>query len=233
MPEGSVKPCPIPLQLSIPQTSVRQNAPCCQSQKAQISSNHNSAAQLLLSRNPSPCSKTFMTPARSVDCPEGISAQRTALVVDDVEDMLDLLEIALHGSNFAVLRASSASEAMEVFQARGGEIDLLMTDVRVGTESGLDLARRVLALRPNLPVLAISGFALDGKVAAGKSNINFLPKPFSTSELRSKLQSIFAPGSARLTVTVSSGSHGRYRVSAACTTETIRPTNTSARREGK
>ena len=55
-----------------------------------------------------------MTPICSVDCPPTVRAQKTALVVDDLEDMLDLLEIALQGSNFAVLRASSALQAMEL-----------------------------------------------------------------------------------------------------------------------
>jgi two-component system response regulator PilR (NtrC family) len=138
------------------------------------------------------------------------------LVVDDVEDMLDLLEIALHASGFAVVRASSFSEALDLFDTHSSDIDLLMTDLRVGTESGLELARRLVASKPTLQVLAISGFALDGKAVTARNKIQFLPKPFSTSELRKKLLSIFTPEPAQLTVTVSSDSPGSYKVSTAC-----------------
>jgi CheY-like chemotaxis protein len=150
-------------------------------------------------------------------------AKRTALVVDDVEDMLDLLEIALEGVDFSVLRATSAEDALELFRAHGEEIDLLMTDVRVGTESGLELARQLLAEKPSLQVLAISGFALDGRLVSGKSRIEFLPKPFSTSDLRKKLQMLFLPQPVpSITVTVSGNANGNYRVSARCAPEVKR-----------
>jgi len=152
--------------------------------------------------------------------------KRTALVVDDVEDMLDLLEIALEGVDFSVLRASSADDALELFAARSEEIDLLMTDVRVGGDSGLELARQLLAVKPTLHVLAISGFAIDGRVVSGKTKIDFLPKPFSTSDLRKKLQALFLPQPASgLTVTVAGDAKGNYRVSARCAHETKRRPN--------
>jgi DNA-binding response OmpR family regulator len=157
-----------------------------------------------------------MTRYRPIDYAQRFRAQRTALVVDDVEDMLDLLEIALNASNFNVLRASNAQEAFELFRTHAADIDLLMTDVRVGTDSGLELARRLLALKPDLQVLATSGFSIDGKVVSGQSRIEFLPKPFSTSELRSKLHSIFNAAPVRLTVTVSAGQAGTYTISTTC-----------------
>jgi DNA-binding response OmpR family regulator len=155
-----------------------------------------------------------MIPTLSIGTVEGVCAKRTALVVDDVDDMLDLLEIALHAADFTVLRASSAEDALAVFHARREEIDLLLTDVRVGMDSGLELAQSLLASKPSLHVLAISGFALDGTLVSGASKIDFLPKPFSTSELKRKLQSIFPPQPYPLTVTVSRDGSGRFRVSA-------------------
>jgi DNA-binding NtrC family response regulator len=159
-----------------------------------------------------------MSPTLPIQSGEGTRARRTALVVDDVEDMLDLLEIALNAADFSVLRASCTEDALEVFQARADDIDLLMTDVRVGSESGLELAESLLASKPSLQVLAISGFGLDGRLVRGAGKIDFLPKPFSTSELKQKLQSIFPPPpkSPTLTVTVSGAGNGQYTVSASC-----------------
>lgn len=147
---------------------------------------------------------------------EAVRAQRTALVVDDVHDMLDLLEIALHAAGFSVLRASSAAEALDVFESKASEIDLLMTDVRVGGDSGLELARKLIAVKPTLHVLAISGFALDGRLVLATGKIEFLSKPFSTSELKNKLRSIFAPEPGRVTMTVSSGAQGNLTLSTNC-----------------
>lgn len=116
---------------------------------------------------------------------------RTALVVDDVDDMLDLLEIALKRADFVVLRASSAGEALRLFEKRGQDIDLLMTEVRLGSESGIDLARRLLTVKPSLQVLVTSGFVNDRRVVKSETGVAFLPKPFSSSELRKKLDSMF------------------------------------------
>jgi DNA-binding NtrC family response regulator len=157
-----------------------------------------------------------MSPIQSSHSSGSLRTKRTALVVDDVDDMLDLLEIALNAAEFSVLRASNADDALELFEARSGEIDLLMTDVRVGTDSGLELAQSLLASKPSLQVLAISGFALDGRLVNGGTKIDFLPKPFSTSELKRKLQSIFPPQPQQLTVTVSGTGNGGYTVSASC-----------------
>jgi DNA-binding NtrC family response regulator len=126
---------------------------------------------------------------------ESFRTRKTALVVDDVDDMLDLLEIALTSAEFDVLRASSTSEAREVFQ-RSDQVDLLMTDLRVGGDNGLELAHQLLAAKPSLRVLAMSGFFPERRLGGSKNQIEFLPKPFSTSELKAKLRSVFAPAPA-------------------------------------
>lgn len=145
--------------------------------------------------------------------------RRTALVVDDVLDMLDLLEIALNSADFSVLRASSAADALDTFEERADEIDLLMTDVRVGAESGLELARKLLVAKPSLQVLAISGFALDRKLVLACGQIEFLPKPFSTSELKRKLQSMFASDQEGVTLTISGSPTPKLSLSTNCRTD--------------
>ncbi len=129
---------------------------------------------------------------------------KTALVVDDVEDILDLMEIALEGAHVRVVRASSASEAIDCFDHRRAEIDLLLTDARVGADSGLDLARRFLAAKPSLKVLVTSGFPVHTRrLAEAGPAVSFLAKPFSSSELRGKLQTLFLADSDRLALEAS------------------------------
>ena len=120
-----------------------------------------------------------------------VRGNKTALVVDDIEDMLDLLEIALNCADFSVLRATSVADALELFGDHEDEIDLLMTEVRVGAENGLDLAKRLRQTKPSLQVLAISGVARDRKAVFSEKGFAFLSKPFSASELRRQLECLF------------------------------------------
>jgi CheY-like chemotaxis protein len=117
--------------------------------------------------------------------------RKTALVVDEVEEMLDLLEIALKGAHFTVLRASSIPEAVALFEERADEVELLMTEIRVGADNGLELAGRLRSSKPSLQVLAISGYPRDRRAAHAHGGIEFLRKPFTASELRNKLEALF------------------------------------------
>ena len=102
------------------------------------------------------------------------------------------MEIALEGANLSVVRASSAAEAIKCFDERSGEIDVVLTDARLGMDSGLDLARRFLAVKPTLKVLVTSGFPVSARrIHDAGSAVTFLPKPFSSSELRKKLHALF------------------------------------------
>jgi CheY-like chemotaxis protein len=123
--------------------------------------------------------------------------RRLALVVDDVDEMLDLVEIALRGADFSVLRASSVPDALRLFETRAEEIDLLLIDVRIGTDSGLDLARELLLAKPSLQVLAVSEFARDWKLVKRHKGIAFLSKPFSASELKKQLNALFTAEASR------------------------------------
>jgi DNA-binding NtrC family response regulator len=128
---------------------------------------------------------------------KAVRSEKTALVVDHVKEMLDLLEIALRCAEFSVLRASSVPEALKLFEERAEDIDLLMTEVRVGPDSGLDLARRLVAVKPSMRVLAISEVARDQRLVTAQQGVAFLSKPFSASELKRELKSVFRPESDR------------------------------------
>src|SRR5690348_12904413 len=133
-----------------------------------------------------------MSETTSASAADATPKRKMALVVDDVEDILDLMEIALEGANVCVLRATSAAEAIESFDHRTAEIDLLLTDARVGSDSGLELAKRFLAVKPSLKVLVTSGFPIHNRrLSEAGAAITFLAKPFSSSELRKKLHALF------------------------------------------
>lgn len=66
--------------------------------------------------------------------------RRTILVVDDDQTILTIISAFLTQSGYEVLTASDISTCVELFKARGHQIDLAMIDVKIGKESGFDLA---------------------------------------------------------------------------------------------
>jgi CheY-like chemotaxis protein len=116
----------------------------------------------------------------------------TILVVDDERVVRGLLMriLALHG--YRVLGAASGAEAIAA-AAGEGAVDLLLTDVEVPDMSGSALAERLLATRPGLPVLYLSGGdEAGGAPAASGRGVGLLAKPFTAEVLASRVREMLA-----------------------------------------
>jgi CheY-like chemotaxis protein len=81
----------------------------------------------------------------------------TVLVVDDEPLVLRLAATALEREGFAVLAAEGADEALEVSRRFPGRIDLVLTDVCMPRMRGNELGTMLMARRPELRVLYMSG----------------------------------------------------------------------------
>jgi DNA-binding response OmpR family regulator len=64
----------------------------------------------------------------------------TILIVDDEETILSIVSEILNANGYDVLTASVLSSGLEVFKSKQRDIDLVMIDVRLGLESGFELA---------------------------------------------------------------------------------------------
>jgi DNA-binding response OmpR family regulator len=108
----------------------------------------------------------------------------TVLIVDDDPGVRALLSEALRSGGFAVLEAADGAAALEIAESSARSIEILVTDVNMPGIDGLELARRVRALRPATGVLYMSGAPADvaatWDLAAGGV---FLPKPFGLDAL--------------------------------------------------
>jgi signal transduction histidine kinase/CheY-like chemotaxis protein len=128
--------------------------------------------------------------------PQPTVAQRTGppvvLVVEDEASVLRLVRRVLEGEGMVVLSAQDAEEALLLTSQHGGVIDLLLTDVVMPGQNGIELARRVEKERPGTRVLFMSGYADHAAVQrdiidAGRP---FLQKPFAPDRLVTRVKDV-------------------------------------------
>jgi CheY-like chemotaxis protein len=98
----------------------------------------------------------------------------------------------LRDRGYQVHVAAGASEALELAEALADRLDLLVTDVVMPHGGGGELAARLLARRPALRVLFMSGYTDDRLVLSGVADDHhaFLPKPFTPSALAAKVREV-------------------------------------------
>lgn len=114
----------------------------------------------------------------------------TILLVDDEADVRDALGQLLRQLGYCIHLAASGQEALEILDRVGHELDLMISDVVMPGMDGLQLASRVRARHPDLPILLVSGYA-DGAVT-GVRDSRFLRKPFSLDELAVEVRNTLA-----------------------------------------
>jgi CheY-like chemotaxis protein len=95
---------------------------------------------------------------------------------------------------YEVLQAGTPAEALQLAQRHAGPLHLLLTDVVMPRMSGRDLATRVVALRPDIRQLFMSGYTADVIAHHGvlEPGVHFLQKPFSAQELTAKVREALA-----------------------------------------
>jgi DNA-binding NtrC family response regulator len=109
----------------------------------------------------------------------------TILLVEDNHEVRHLMRVLLAAVGYVVLEASGVEEAMAIERSHSGRIDLLVTDIVMPGFSGVELGKRLAALRPGLGVLYVSGYS-DQEVASRALEdgaVAYLQKPFTPDEL--------------------------------------------------
>lgn len=80
------------------------------------------------------------------------------LFLDDEEPIVLLASRMLKRLGFQVEAHTNASDAMEAFRRAPASFDLVLTDLSMPGASGLEFARDVLAIRPDIPVVLTTGY---------------------------------------------------------------------------
>jgi len=116
------------------------------------------------------------------------------LVVEDDYAMQQMCIQLFQRRGYRAEGVSSASEALARISTQdGSRVDLVLSDVRLGrekSENGIDLLREIKALRPEMPVLLMTGYATvhDAVEAMKLGAADYVTKPFERAELLNKVE---------------------------------------------
>ena len=110
------------------------------------------------------------------------------LAVDDDPLVLENTSAMLAAQGHKVIQASSAEQALRVLGNQN--VDLIITDYAMPGMTGEDLAKRVLADAPQLPILMVSGYASLPERAG--STVPRLGKPFKGQDLSRAISKVMA-----------------------------------------
>jgi two-component system response regulator HydG len=107
----------------------------------------------------------------------------TVFVVDDEREMVDLIALGLKKRGFTVVPFGNGTDALAAIPGR--DVDVVVTDLNMKGMSGLELCQRIVADRPDIPVLMLTAFGsfetAVGAIRAGA--YDFVTKPVEIEAL--------------------------------------------------
>jgi CheY-like chemotaxis protein len=126
--------------------------------------------------------------------PSATARGETILVVEDQDDVRALTRRNLERCGYTLLEARSGAEALEVSQRHRGRIHLMVTDVVMPNMSGLEVAKRLAASRPDMKTLFMSGYTDDAVVRHGlpPGGGGILQKPFNAATLAARVRDMLS-----------------------------------------
>jgi PAS domain S-box-containing protein len=133
-------------------------------------------------------------PSRPVTAPRGRG--ETLLVVEDEDAVRTLARRTLEEAGYRVLVAANGRSALELLADT--DVDLVLCDVILPEMSGHELGRRIASIRPDLPILYMSGYPGLEVVERGliAQDAPFIEKPFTAAGLASAVRGLLNQESA-------------------------------------
>jgi two-component system, cell cycle sensor histidine kinase and response regulator CckA len=128
--------------------------------------------------------------------PATLRGTETVLLVEDEEQVRTIVLSILRRQGYRVLVAQNAGEALLLCEKHAEAVDLLLTDVVMPQMSGPELASRLVATRPEMKVLCMSGYTDDSIVRHGvlDSGVAFIQKPVTPDSLARKVREVLDNG---------------------------------------
>src|SRR5215470_15874552 len=114
-----------------------------------------------------------------------LTGRGTILLVEDEEGLRALNARGLQSRGYTVIEAGNGIEALQEMEKRGGEVDIVVSDVVMPEMDGLALMKELKKRKPEIKIIFVSGYAEDAfdKNLPDQTQFNFLPKPFTLKQL--------------------------------------------------
>lgn len=116
------------------------------------------------------------------DLPTGIER---ILFIDDEEMLVDIGKETLTRLGYEVTVRTSSLEALDIFQDQPDQFDLIITDQTMPGITGLELARRIRLIRPDIPIILCTGYStvIDKDLARTCGITRFAMKPLAKKDI--------------------------------------------------
>ena len=124
----------------------------------------------------------------------------TVLVVEDEPDVRDVAVQMLKLTGFTVIEAIDAKSGLEQFN-KNPDIDLVFSDVIMpGGTSGIEMAKDILAQKPDTLILLATGYSAKAEALVHKSsqseNIDVVEKPYDINKIPTLISTMISNAAA-------------------------------------
>lgn len=115
------------------------------------------------------------------------------LFVDDEEVLVDIGKSMLESQGYKVTTKTSSIEALDTFRSKPGEYDLVITDMTMPKMTGDELARELMKIRPDVPIILCTGFCefITEEKAKSMGIQGFVMKPMVIHEITREIRRAF------------------------------------------
>lgn len=117
---------------------------------------------------------------------------KLVLIVEDDPINNELLIFLLKKANMKSLRAYNGIDALDLFNSHP-DIDLVLMDIKMPGMSGYEVTRKMKAIRPNIPVIAQTAYALEGdrELSLEAGCDEYIKKPIKKEDLYNLMEGFF------------------------------------------
>ena len=124
------------------------------------------------------------------------SGGETILLVDDETDVLAIIGEVLESLEYEVLTAENGEQALQIYEENPDRINLILTDVVMPKMGGLELAKAIHQINPDLPIIFATGYDKKQEIEleSGLHGYAILNKPFSVELLEQTLSNMLENG---------------------------------------
>jgi DNA-binding NtrC family response regulator len=112
------------------------------------------------------------------------------LVIDDEKSICDAIALVLKSVGYSVTTANNGAEGLRLVEHAG--FDLVISDIKMGGMTGIDVLKKIKLTHPDTPVIMITAFgSIDSAVEAVKMGASdYITKPFINEDLKLRVSKV-------------------------------------------